>query len=431
MRATMRQARCGAFILGAILALPLAAAQAADWPQYRGPNQDGVSLEKVDLNWPAGGPKVVWKAPTRNGFSSFAVSGGKAFTQVNRDIDGEPREICVALDAATGKELWFANVGAGKYDSGGESGTPDNNGGDGPRSTPTVSDGRVYVFTQHLVLYCFDAATGQPVWTKNLVKEHAGRNIGWKSAASPVVDGDLVFVGGGGAGQSLLALNKKTGDAVWKAHDETITHSTPVVATILGQRQAIFFLKSGLLSVSTTDGKALWRFPFRFSVSTAISPVVSGDIVYCSAGYGIGSGACRIAKEGDGFAAKQLWVIPGDKQVANHWSTPVCKDGYLYGMFSFKQFGTGPMKCVELATGKLMWERPGFGPGNVLLVNDKILALADDGQLVVVEALPAAYKEIARFKAVTGKCWSTPALSDGRIYIRSTKEGACLDVSGK
>jgi len=240
-----------------------------------------------------------------------------------------------------------------------------------------------------------------------------------------------VFVGGGGAGQSLLALNKKTGDAVWKAHDETITHSTPVVATILGQRQVIFFLKSGLLSVSTTDGKALWRFPFRFSVSTAISPVVSGDIVYCSAGYGIGSGACRIAKEGDGFAAKQLWVIPGDKQVANHWSTPVCKDGYLYGMFSFKQFGNGPMKCVELATGKLMWERPGFGPGNVLLVNGKILALADDGQLVVVEALPAAYKEIARFKAVTGKCWSTPALSDGRIYIRSTKEGACLDVSGK
>jgi outer membrane protein assembly factor BamB len=335
------------------------------------------------------------------------------------------------LDPTSGKELWFADVGIGTYDRGGDTGAPGNSGGDGPRSTPTISDGRVYVFTQNLVLHCLDLQSGKPLWTKDLMKEHAGRNIAWKSAASAAIDGELVFVAGGGAGQSLLAFNKKSGDLVWKGHDETITHSTPLVTTILGERQVIFFLKKGLLSVSAKDGKALWRFPFAFNVSTAITPVASGDIVYCSAGYDVGGGACRIVKEGDGFAAKELYKVAGNKEIANHWSTPVCKDGHLYGMFSFKKFGNGPLKCVELATGKVKWEQPGFGAGNVILVGDKIVALADDGRVVIAEATPESYKEVAQCKAVTGKCWSTPALSDGRLYVRSTKEGACLDVSGE
>lgn len=425
----MRHATFSAVGFSVLCVLPCAALPAADWPQYRGPNQDGCSTENVSLNWPAGGPKVVWKVPTPNGFSSFAVAGGKAFIQVTRAIGGAPREICLALDAATGKELWCADVAAGTYDGSGNAGTKDNSGGDGPRSTPTVGDGMVYVFTPDLVVHCLNAETGKPVWTKNLMKEHAGRNIGWKSAASPVVDGELVFVGGGGPGQSLLALNKKTGEVVWKAHNEMVTHATPVAATILGERQAVFFLQSGLLSVSVKDGKELWRFPYRYNVSTAASPVVSGDIVYCSAGYGVGGGACKITKEGDGFKAATLYK--DNKAAVNHWSTPVCKDGHLYGLFSFKQWATGPMKCVELATGQVKWEKAGFGAGQAILVNDKVLALADDGQVVVVEAKPDAYKEVARFKAVEGKCWSTPAIADGRIYVRSTKEGACLDVSGK
>jgi outer membrane protein assembly factor BamB len=413
-----------------VVSLLQLAVRAADWPQYRGPEQTGVSAEAVNLGWPATGPKVLWKVATKNGFSSFAVSGGRAFTQVNRDIGGEPREICLALDAITGHELWFADVDVGKYKPGGDTGAKGNSGGDGPRSTPTVNDGRVYVLTQNLALYCLDAADGKRIWTKNLVQEHAGRNIAWNSAASPVVDGDLLFLGGGGPGQSLLAVRKKTGEVVWKAYDERITHATPVVATILGQRQVIFFLQSGLLAVAPEDGKELWRFPFKYHVSTAISPVVCGDVVYCSAGYGVGGGACRISKQGDGFAATELWKIGGDKLVANHWSTPVCKDGYLYGMFSFKRFSVGPLKCVEVATGKVQWEQPGFGAGNVILVGDKLLALADDGELVVAEAASAAYHEIARAPVVKGKCWSTPALSDGRVYVRSTKEGACLDLNG-
>ena len=424
----MRRIRVLALACGGLLVLQQGMASAADWPQYRGPDQTGVSKETINADWPADGPKVLWKIPTKNGFSSFAVAGGKAYTQVNREIGGKKREICMAVDATTGKELWATDIGVGEYPAGGDSGAPNNRGGDGPRSTPTVSEGRVYVCTQNLAIQCLDAETGKQVWAKDLLKQYHGRNIAWNSAESAVVDGDLVFTGGGGAGESFLAFNKETGKLVWKSQDELITHSTPTVATILGQRQVIYFAKSGLVSVDAKDGKALWRFPFRFNVSTAISPVVADDVVYCSAGYGIGGGACKISKDGDEFKATKLWEIAGDQEVANHWSTPVYRDGYLYGMFSFKKYGTGPLKCVEVATGKIQWSHPGFGAGNVILAGDRIIALTDTGEVVLVEASPKAYKELARVKAVTGKCWSTPALSDGRLYVRSTKEGACLDV---
>ncbi len=423
----MKLVRFFATVLAAVLAQHDTSGRGADWPIYRGPAQDGISTEKIEV--PANGavPKALWRTPTNTGFSSFVIASGKAFTQVIRDIDGKAREICLALDAKTGKEVWFADLRRGEYQGGGDTA----GGGDGPRSTPSVNDGKVYLLTPDLVVHCLDAADGKQLWKHDLMRENHGRNIDWKSAASVAVDGNLVFVGGGGKGESMLGLDKETGKVIWKSGDEKITHSTPVVATILGVRQVIFFMQSGLVSVDATTGHELWKFPFRFNVSTAISPVVSGDIVYLSAGYEVGSAACRIEKQGDGFTATKLWFSPGDEPVVNHWSTPVCKDGYLYGMFGFKQFKKGPMKCVELATGKVMWKHPGFGQGNVILVGDRLVALAEDGNLVTVEATPEAYKEVARTRAFTDKCWSTPAFSDGRIFVRSISEGACFDASGK
>lgn len=404
---------------------------AADWPQYRGPNVDGSTSEKISTPWPTGGPKQVWKSPTTDGLSSFTVSGGKAFTLILRNTEGAPRETLVALDAATGKELWAAPLGGIKVGDGGQDGTPNNNGGDGPRSTPSVDGGRVYVTSAKLVVACFDAKSGQPVWSHDLMKEHAGRNISWQNAASPLIEGKLVIVGGGGPGQSMLAFDKVTGEVAWKSLDEKITHATPVAATILGQRQIVFFMQSGLVSVNPADGKLLWKHPFRYNVSTAASPVVADDTVYCAAGYGVGATAVKISKEGDALKATELWRTQGNHPVANHWSTPVYYKGHLYGMFSFKEYGNGPMKCVELATGKVKWQQPGFGAGQVILAGDKVLALADNGDLAVVEASPAAFKEISRAKVLAGKCWSTPVMADGRIYARSTKEGVCLEVSGQ
>jgi outer membrane protein assembly factor BamB len=410
------------------IAIVLTAVCLADWPQYRGVHHNGISTEAVS-KWPSDGPRALWRVPAPDGFSSFTTGNGRVFTIVGRNIDGAPREVCVALDESTGKELWAAPVGVAKYDGGGDSGTENNKGGDGPRSTPSVDGDRVYVLSGQLYLACLESATGKEIWSKNLLKDYAGRNITWQNAASPLVEGDLVFVAGGGPGQSLLAFNKNNGQLAWKGQDDKMTHATPIATTILDKRQIIFFTQSGLVSVTPESGEVLWRYTFPYKVSTAASPVVAGQIVYCAAGYGVGAGAVKVTKSGDSFSAKELWRSTGNQPVANHWSTPVYRDGHLYGMFSFKEYGSGPLKCVEVATGKVVWEKPGFGAGNVILAGNRVLALADDGQLILVEANPKEYQEVARAKVVSGKCWSTPIVSNGRIYLRSTKEAVCLQSS--
>ncbi len=413
------------------LLLAAGTASAADWAQYRGPKADGSSPEKISKTWPATGPKALWKVPSTGGFSSFVVGGGKAFTLELRNIESADQETLVARDAGTGKELWQQALGTMKINDGGQSGTKENSGGDGPRSTPAIDGGHVYTISAKLVVSCFDAASGKIVWKHDLPKEFAGRNISWMNAASPVIEGDLLFVAGGGPDQSLLAFDKKDGSVAWKAFDEKMTHATPVAATLHGKRQVVFFLQSGLLSVEPKTGKELWRHPFPYKVSTAASPVVAGDIVYCSAGYDVGAGATKITKDGDTFTATELYRFPGNKPLANHWSTPVLKDGHLYGMFQFKEYGNGPLKCVEVATGKVKWEKAGFGPGHVILVDGQVMALSDAGELVLVKATPDSYQEVARASVLGGKCWTTPVVSNGRVYARSTTEAVCLEVGPK
>jgi outer membrane protein assembly factor BamB len=411
----------------ALLAAFTLTAQAADWTQYRGPAGDGSTPDKISTTW-AAGPKVIWKTESTNGFSSFAVAGARCFTLEGRDADGIPQEVLVARDANTGKELWTAALGARKYDGGGDSGTNDNKGGDGPRSTPTVVGNTVVTTNADLVVQCFDAANGKELWKRDLIAENSGRNIQWKNAASPLFEGGLLYVAGGGAGESLLSLDPKTGAVVSKAFDEKMTHATPVAGTILGQRQIVFFLQSGLLAVEPKTLKELWRYPYDYRISTAASPVIAGDVVYCSAGYGVGAGAVKISRQGTTWKATELFRSRGDKPLANHWSTPVLHNGHLYGMFQFKQYGDGPIKCVDLKDGKVKWEQPGFGPGHVVKVGENILALSDAGELVLFAAKPSGYTELARAKVVDGKCWTTPVVAGGRVYVRSTKQAACLDL---
>ncbi len=416
------------FNLAATCVVGYLSASATDWPVYRGPNHDGISQEKwVATAWPAAGPKSVWKTPTPGGFSSITVAGGHAYTIVGRPVDGANLEVLVALDAATGKELWAAPLSPSKYDGGGNSGMKGNDGGDGPRSTPTRDGDRVYTLDGRLVLACFEAGSGKEIWRRDIIAEHAGRNITWQSAASPMIEGGLIFVAGGGEGQALLGIDKVTGKTVWKGENDKMTHATPVATTILGQRQVIFFTQSGLVSVRPDNGAVLWRQSFRYSTSTASSPVVADDHVYCSAGYGVGAGLYHITKEGDAFKSTEVWRAEGKLQ--NHWSTPVFFKGHLYGLFGFKEYGVCALKCVELATGKEKWTKAGFGPGNVTLVDGHLVALADNGELVIVDATPEAYHETARAGVLAGKCWSTPTYASGRIYARSTKESVCVDLA--
>jgi outer membrane protein assembly factor BamB len=414
-------------LLAGALSLPLLG---ADWPQYRGPNHDGASPEKIPVKWPESGLRQLWKIPLKNGFSSFTLGDGKVFTLVTREWDGGNQETCLALEAATGKELWAAPMGVGssKYDGGGDSGARGNDGGDGPRSTPTYDDHKVYAYSSQMVLRCLNAADGKQIWFCDIKKEHAGQNIRWESAASPLVEGDLVLVVGGGKGESLLAFDKKDGRVVWKGQDDGLTQATPVAATILGERQIIFFTSQGLVSVLPKTGAVLWRYPVAAKGATASSPVVSGDIVYCSKTYDVGSGACKITKTADGWAATEIWRLT-DNNKSSHWSTPVIYKGCIYGIFGQAKFATAPLQCMDLATGEVKWSKPGFGPGGVNLVDGNLLVLSDVGDLVLVKAAPDAYTELARTHVLDGKCWNSMAISNGRIYARSTKEGVSLDVS--
>lgn len=406
-------------------------AQDLAWPQYRGPGGDGIidaaagDLSDVDLNWNDNPPKVLWKTPTPLGFSSFAVADGKAITLVARaDDSGELVETCVALDAKTGKEIWsYAMSESGYGHDGGNAGAIGNRGGDGPRSTPTIDGDFVYVYDAQLLLVCLNAKDGKLVWKVDVLNDHAGRNITWCSAMSPVIVDDRVIVAGGGAGQSIIALDKRTGSIDWKTGDYKITHATPVVRDVNGQRQMIFFMQSGLVAIDPTDGRQRWQTPFPYRVSSAASPVTVGNLVYCSAGYGVGAGLFEIS---DAMSVKEIWRKPN--RLMNHWSTPVVRDGHLYGLFEFKKYGKAPLQCVELATGEIKWSQRGYGPGNCILAGDKLVVLSDAGELVIVAATPDRYQELSRAKILSGKCWSTPAYSDGKLFVRSTEEGACVSL---
>lgn len=403
-------------------------AAAREWPSFRGPNHDGTVEAPANVSdWRRVSLKPLWKTETPTGFSSFAVAGEKAYTIVTAEDDGNPSETLLCLDGRTGKELWSKALAiAPKYDGGGNAGDKGNDGGDGPRSTPVIDDGLVYAIDANLGVHCFKADSGEIVWQRDVLNDNAGVNIKWQNAASPLIDGNVLLMAGGGRGQALLGLDKKTGDVIWKGENDLMTHATPILADIHGVHQAIFFTQEGLVAVDPQKGGVLWRAPFPYKVSTAASPVVFEDIVYCSAGYGVGAGAFKISKSGSGLSAEPLWRR--ENECFNHWSTPVVKDGYLYGMFSFKEYGKGPLACVDIRTGKDMWKKDGFGPGQVILAGDKIIALSDKGEVVIADTNPQKYTELKRDDVLKGKVWSYPVLAYNHLFARSTEEGVCLQL---
>lgn len=405
----------------------LPAAPADTWPQYNGANSNRTTAARISsTSWSDQGPRQAWKVKTNTGFSSFVASGDQVFTTVKREIDGIDYETIVGMSAATGEEQWAYPMGLTRYDGGGDSGASGNKGGDGPRSTPAVSGGYVYGIDGALNIACVSAKDGKEIWAHSIARDFGGQNIKWMNAASPLIEGDAVYAIGGGKGQSILCFDKKTGEVIWKKHDYTMTHATPIAASIHGKRQVVFFAREGLVSIDPKSGDEIWFFKFPFRTSTAAAPVVWNDIVYCSAGYGVGAGACRIVREGNGFKAEELWRREGD--LPNHWSTPVCKDGFLYGMFSFKEYGKGPLKCVDIRSGDVKWSKDGYGPGNAILVGDHLVALSDKGEVALVEATPESYVEVAKANVLQGKCWSSPIYANGRLYVRSTEEGVCLEL---
>lgn len=391
---------------------------AAGWPQYRGPQGDGVvgdaGLAALTVN-------PVWRVPVGDAFGQIAVADSKAVLFAEREND----EFAVGLDSATGKELWATRI---------DKSIKDGSGGNGPRTTPSIDGEHVYIYGTHMKLACLNLADGKEVWRHDVAKEFGGKELMWGNAASPVIVDDLVIVVGGGDGHGIIAFDKNTGKPVWGKTDEKFTHATPTLATIAGVKQLICFMQSGLVSVEPKSGEVLWKFAHEYKTSTAASPVVggkNGDVVYCSAGYGVGAAACRVSNKGGKWTATELWSTPGKN--LSHWSTPVCVDGYIYGLFGHNK-GDGPLACLDIETGKVQWSEPGFGTqGGLIAVGDKLLVQTPKGELVLIAAAPAAFKELGRAKVLKGKNWTAPAYVDGMVFTRNSSqdgsaEGVCLKL---
>jgi len=368
----------------------------------------------------------VWRKAVSPAWSSITVSDGRAFTQGNRRINGAAREVCIALNADTGVELWATDLDRAAYPDAGTGST------DGPRSTPTVEGDRVFVFTSYLKLYCLRADTGSVIWSRDFIAEFPGTAvIDWQNAASPLLVGDLIYLNSNVSGRRLSALRKTDGTTAWSGQTDSMTHATPTYATIAGTPQVVFFTANGLVGVTPETGSILWRYSFSpSSTSTAATPVVANNYVYGSCAYSQGAWTARIAKTGNTFSVGQT-DFKRSSSYQNHWATPVHHNGFLYSIVerSFRS-----LACFDLEGRTNRWITSTVGSGNpgyasLIKVGGHLLVLTESGELVLLEPNPAAYTEVARFQALGGTSWNHPAFSRGRIYARSNTEMVALDVA--
>lgn len=403
-------------------------ARAADWPQYRGPNHDGSSPEQIRTNWNTTPPRVLWRKAISPGWSSITVSGNRAFTQIRRSSAGTPREFCVAFDTATGNELWAREIELATYS---DLAGYDNN-LDGPRSTPSVDGNFVYVLSSHLKLVCLRADTGAVVWRRDFLAEFPGTDvIEWQNAASPLVVGDLIYLNSNVANFRLTAVRKSDGQTEWSGQNDTMTHATPVWTTLSGVPQVMFLTLNGLVGVEPSSGSVLWRYNFTASTtSTAATPIASGDLVYASAAYGRGAWTARVRRSGNTFTVSETNYRQNTAN-QNHWASPILHDGRVYSVVERSSRSLG---CYDPIGRTNAWTTAVVGSGNpgfasLIKAGNTLVVLTEDGELVLVDPSPSAYRELGKFQALSGMCWNHPALSNGRLFARSSSEIVALEVA--
>ncbi|MBI3411129.1 MAG: PQQ-binding-like beta-propeller repeat protein [Planctomycetes bacterium] len=390
----------------------IGAAQAGDWPNWLGPNRNGSSPETGLLTtWPSTGPKVLWKVPGGDGYSSVAVAQGRAVTLVQR-TDGE---FVLALDAVKGTELWKTKIGP----------VYKNKFGNGPRSTPAIEAGSVYVQSVSGPLACLKADTGDIVWSKDLLKDFNAKNLTWGLSASPVIEGDLVLAVPGAVGAGSAAFNKRTGELVWKSGSDKAGYASPVPVTVGGKRQVIFFNGVALYAVSADKGEELWRIPWTTDYDCNIAtPLVLGDLMFVASGEHVG---CTMYKLKDAGQPEVVWESKGKKSVMmNYWANSVAHEGHLYG-YSGQFDERIDLNCVEIKTGKLKWTQKDFGKGSVMLADGHLFMTTKKGDLVLAKATPEKYQEVARV-TMLGENRTVPTLANGRLYLRDKEHILCLDV---
>jgi outer membrane protein assembly factor BamB len=395
---------------------PADKAATSDWPQWRGPNRDGVSEEKdLRLDW-TNPPPVLWKRPLGGGYSSLAIADGRVYTQ-DRQGDAE-RVIC--FDAATGQELWTHRYSARYSDL--------QRGYDrGPRATPTIHDGRVYTVGATGIFLCLEAKPNGPakvLWQHVLRREFDAALPTWGLAGSPLIEGDSVIVQPGGRRGAIAAFDRRTGDLIWKSLTDPAGYSSPMAATLDGVRHILAFTGKALVGLRPTDGQQLWRYdwPTRFEANIA-TPVVAGNFVFISSNYDQGCALVEVTADGDRARVKPVYV-KRNKLMRNHHDTCVLVNGHLYG------FDSGLLKCVDMVSAQEKWVTRDLAKGSVLAVAGHLFVLTEDGSLALVEATPTQYRQKGLLPNLLQgpECWAMPALAGGRLYLRGHHEIVCLDM---
>jgi len=414
----------GVVLLAVCAASVVAAEPKGDWYQWRGPTRNSICTETNLLKkWPPGGPKLLWKLTGVGvGYSTPSIAGGQLFTMGDRDGS----QYVIVYDLATRKELWSTRIGHKHRD--------------GPRCTPTVDGDRVYAIGTDGVLICCERATGKVLWKKSFSDDFGGRMMsGWKWSESPLVDGEKLICTPGGRQATMVALNKKTGEIIWKCAVPSLGskgkygagYSSIVVSTGAGVRQYVQLFGQGVFGVEAKTGKYLWGYN-RVANGTAniTTPVVSGDYVFASTQYGTGSVLLKLSRTAGGVKAMEVWWL-GANQFQNHHGGVILIDGHLYG--GTNKSG-GPPTCIEMATGKIVWQEkaPARGSSAYLYADGHFIIRYQSGPVTLVKATPKGYRVVSSFTPPTdrGPAWPHPVVHDGKLYLRHSDILLCYDIRG-
>ena len=393
---------------------------APDWPQWRGPNRDGLSTETGLLQeWPDGGPPLVWKATGLGvAFSGVSVAGERIFTMGDL-ADGS---YVIALNRADGKLAWSTKLG--------KSGAPGWGGFTGPRGTPSVDGGLVFALGQYGEVICVSATDGKEVWRKHLTTDFGGPLMEWGFSESPLVDGEQVMFTPGGPKGTIVALNKKTGELLWQSKDWTDNahYSSIIIAEIGGVRQYIQLTDKSVAGVAPKDGKVLWKAARKGATAVIPTPIYADGHVYVSSGYGIGCNLFKVAKEGE-FTATQVYA---NKVMLNQHGGVIKFGENLYGYSDGKGW-----TCQNFKSGEALWqEKAKLGKGSLVCADGRLYCReeAEKGVVALIEATPTGFVSKGRFTPPdrSGKqSWPHPVVVGGKLYLRDQDVLLCYDVKAK
>jgi outer membrane protein assembly factor BamB len=397
-----------------IITIAISAQVAAeDWPQFLGPERNGIYHgPTLAETWGATGPRVVWRKSVGAGFSGPVVAQGRLilFHRVSNN------EVVEAFDARTGASLWrYAYPTSYRDDFGFD---------EGPRAVPVVANGIVYTFGAEGQLHAISLADGKGIWSEDTRARFSVPKGFFGAAGSPLVEDGRVIANIGGPTAGIVAFDAKTGKLLWKMTKDQASYSSGIGATIGGRRYAIFLTRNGLVGLDPAAGSVqfqrAWRARQAASVNVA-TPVVIGDLIFLSAEYGPGAGVLRF----DGSKLVDVWA--SDEILSNHYATSVYHDGFMYGFHGRQEFGPS-LRAVELRTGKVRWNEDQFRAGTVTLAGNRLLILRESGELVIAAASPDAFRPLARAQVLPSTVRAYPAIADGFLYVRNEDTLVCLDL---